>query len=225
MKLNTCINFNILYIKRNKFRKEIFIVLTNIEKVKLIEEIEERLNINLERHQLEYIFNKNNRILFTSPRRYGKDLMAAVRAIVNSLATPNRKTAILAYGDIAVRQVLELLDYVSGPLMRNKRVCFPSRVTFKNGSEILVFNGKELEQMRGYKVDEVIIQEAFMYNSSTLDVMLARSFASIIHNDGFSISLIGTPNAISSSFLYGLSTSRVWSKTMVKASDMQNENL
>lgn len=200
-------------------------MLTNKEKVILIEEIEERLGINLEREQLEYIFNKNKRILFTSPRRYGKDTMAAVRAIVNSLATPNRKTAILAYGQIAVRQVLELLEYVAGPLMYNKRVCHPSRITFDNGSEILVFNGKEIEQMIGHRVDEVIIQEAFMYNSSTLDVIINCSFASIIHSDDYSISLIGTPNPISSSVLHNLSTSRVWSTTTVKANEMLNENL
>lgn len=200
-------------------------MLTNKERVTLIEEIEERLGIDLEREQLEYIFNKNKRILFTSPRRYGKDTMAAVRAIVNSLAKPNRKTAILVHGKIAVRQAVELLEHVAGPLMYNKRVCYPSRITFDNGSEILVFNGKEIEQMRGHRVDEVIIQEAFMYNSSTLDVMIVRSFASIIHSDDYSISLIGTPNPISSSVLHNLSTSRVWSTTMVKASEMLNENL
>ena len=200
-------------------------MLTNKERVTLIEEIEERLGIDLEREQLEYIFNKNKRILFTSPRRYGKDTMAAVRAIVNSLAKPNRKTAILVHGKIAVRQAVELLEHVAGPLMYNKRVCYPSRITFDNGSEILVFNGKEIEQMRGHRVDEVIIQEAFMYNSSTLDVMIVRSFASIIHSDDYSISLIGTPNPISSSVLHNLSTSRVWSTTMVKASEMLNKNL
>ena len=62
-------------------------MLTNREKIVLIEEIEERLGINLHREQLEYIFNKNKKISFVSPRQYGKDTMAAVRVVLNSLAT------------------------------------------------------------------------------------------------------------------------------------------
>lgn len=200
-------------------------MLTNMEKVMLIEEIENRLNINLERHQLEYIFNKNKKVLFTSPRRYGKNMMAAVRAIVNSLATSNRRTIIIAHGDIAVRQALELLAYVAGPFISKKIVYYPCRIILKNGSEIYILNGKTMEQMRGCRVDEIIIQEAFMYNSSTLDIIINRSFALLMHNDNYNISLIGTPTPVSSSALHNLATSSTWHTTIIRASETSSENL
>ena len=199
-------------------------MLTNREKIALIEEIEERLGINLQREQLEYIFNKNKKISFVSPRRYGKDTMAAVRVVLNSLATSNRRTIIFAHGEMAVRQSLELIASVAGPLMDSKKVCHPSRITFNNGSDIQVINGKNIEQMRGRRADEIIIQDAFMNNSSTLYTLVNCALSLVVHNDDYSVSLIGTPNAISASFLHNISTSESWDTTIIRLNDIQREN-
>lgn len=199
-------------------------MLTNREKIALIEEIEERLGINLQREQLEYIFNKNKKISFVSPRRYGKDTMAAVRVVLNSLATSNRRTIIFAHGEMAVRQSLELIASVAGPLMDSKKVCYPSRITFNNGSDIQVINSKNTEQMRGCRADEIIIRDAFMNNSSTLNTLVNRALSLVVHNDDYSVSLIGTPNAISASFLHNISTSESWDTTIIRLNDIQREN-
>ena len=45
----------------------------------LVNTIEERLNITLTDEQLAYIFSEDQELIMTTPRRYGKDFITAIK--------------------------------------------------------------------------------------------------------------------------------------------------
>ena len=49
----------------------------------LVNTIEERLNITLTDEQLAYIFSEDQELVMTTPRRYGKDLITAIKIAVH----------------------------------------------------------------------------------------------------------------------------------------------
>lgn len=75
----------------------------------LVNMIEERLNITFTNEQLAYIFNEDADLLMTAPRRYGKNLITAVKIVLQLLLNDNYRIEYYVFQEIQLEYYMNKL--------------------------------------------------------------------------------------------------------------------
>lgn len=159
----------------------------------LVNTIEERLNITLTDEQLAYIFSEDQELIMTTPRRYGKNLITAIKIAVHLILKDNHKIGVLCSSkDIArgvyqqVKEILELLNANNQILFCSKNLC---RILMNNDSQVNMFSSDV--EIRGHRLDEAYIME-FLHRQGINDAF-NRVLISLLYKKDYRLNIIGTP--------------------------------
>lgn len=159
----------------------------------LINAIEERLNITLTDEQLAYIFSEDRELIMTTPRRYGKNLITAIKIAVHLILKDNHKIGVLCSSkDIArgvyqqVKEILELLNANNQIRFCSKNLC---RILMNNDSQVNMFSSDA--EIRGHRLDEAYIME-FLHRQGINDAF-NRVLISLLYKKDYRLNIIGTP--------------------------------
>ena len=193
----------------------------NQVEILILEVIEKKLGFEFENKQLDFIFNNKKNLLYTAPRGYGKDLITAVRAIIKSISTPRKRTAVIVGSEMQKKMIHNLIVETIGEdlIAINNTASSCYMIRLNNDSIIQIINGSHIENMRGFRVDEVIISEPFSFNSNKLDEIITRANAIMAHQNKPSLLLIGTP-ALSNETFNRLLVSPYWDRISVTINDV-----
>lgn len=172
-------------------------------KIRLVEIIEEELEIKLTVQQMQFIFSEYKLLVMTAPRRYGKDLITAIKIAVRAIMNPNVKIGVICPTNISKRmlyeQVLNMLNILINATdltaIDMTRVN-PAYIKTTSDTEIFFFSCIEDEYyvLRGYKFNEVHVMEASYYKDG--DYLLALLHASLMIIENLLLHVIGTPSMI-----------------------------
>ena len=156
----------------------------------LVNAIEERLNITLTDEQLAYIFSEDQELIMTTPRRYGKNLITAIKIAVHLILKDNHKIGVLCSSkDIArgvYQQVKEILDANNQIRFCSKNLC---RILMNNDSQVNMFSSDA--EIRGHRLDEAYIME-FLHRQGINDAF-NRVLISLLYKKDYRLNIIGTP--------------------------------
>ena len=159
----------------------------------LVNTIEERLNITLTDEQLAYIFSEDQELIMTTPRRYGKDFITAIKIAVHLILKDNHKIGVLCSSkDIArgiyqqVKEILELLNANNQIQFCSKNPC---RILMNNDSQVNMFSSDA--EIRGHRLDEAYIME-FLHRQGINDAF-NKVLISLLYKKDYRLNIIGTP--------------------------------
>lgn len=194
----------------------------NQVEILILEVIEKKLGFEFENKQLDFIFNNKTNLLYTAPRGYGKDLITAVRAIIKSISTSRKRTAVIVGSEMQKKMIHNLIVEIAGEdlIAINNTASSCYMIRLNNDSKIQIINGSHIENMRGFRVDEVIISEAFSFNNRTLNKIITMSNIIMAHLSKPSLLLIGTPSLRCTDVFNRLLTSPYWDRVSVTLDDV-----
>lgn len=194
----------------------------NQVEILILEVIEKKLGFEFENKQLDFIFNNKTNLLYTAPRGYGKDLITAVRVLIKSISTPRKRTAVIVGSEMQKKMIHNLIVEIVGEelIAVNNTASSFYMIRLNNDSIIQIINGSHIENMRGFRVDEVIISEAFSFNNRTLNEIITMSNIIMAHLSKPSLLLIGTPNLRCTDVFNRLLTSPYWDRVSVTINDV-----
>lgn len=159
----------------------------------LVNMIEERLNITFTNEQLAYIFNEDADLLMTAPRRYGKNLITAVKIVLQLLLNDNYRIGVLCISRDSARILYEQIKDLFTEINMDNQIssCNKSILTIKmhNNSQVSLFSSES--DMRGHKLNEVHIVE--FYHQSGIDNVINRARMLTARSSDYKINVIGTP--------------------------------
>lgn len=194
----------------------------NQVEILILEVIEKKLGFEFENKQLDFIFNNKTNLLYTAPRGYGKDLITAVRVLIKSISTPRKRTAVIVGSEMQKKMIHNLIVEIVGEelIAVNNTASSFYMIRLNNDSIIQIINGSHIENMRGFRVDEVIISEAFSFNNRTLNEIITMSNIIMAHLSKPSLLLIGTPSLRCTDVFNRLLTSPYWDRVSVTLDDV-----
>lgn len=194
----------------------------NQVEILILEVIEKKLGFEFENKQLDFIFNNKTNLLYTAPRGYGKDLITAVRVLIKSISTPRKRTAVIVGSEMQKKMIHNLIVEIVGEelIAVNNTASSFYMIRLNNDSIIQIINGSHIENMRGFRVDEVIISEAFSFNNRTLNEIITMSNIIMAHLSKPSLLLIGTPSLRCTDVFNRLLTSPYWDRVSVTINDV-----
>lgn len=194
----------------------------NQVEILILEVIEKKLGFEFENKQLDFIFNNKKNLLYTAPRGYGKDLITAVRVLIKSISTPRKRTAVIVGSEMQKKMIHNLIVEIVGEelIAVNNTASSFYMIRLNNDSIIQIINGSHIENMRGFRVDEVIISEAFSFNNRTLNEIITMSNIIMAHLSKPSLLLIGTPSLRCTDVFNRLLTSPYWDRVSVTLDDV-----
>lgn len=172
-------------------------------KIRLVEIIENELEIELTVQQMQFIFSEYEQLVMTAPRRYGKDLIMAIKIAVRAVMNPNTKIGVICPTDMSKRmlheQVLSMLDILINATdltAINTIHINPAYIRTTSDTEIFFFSCIEDEYhvIRGYKFNEVHVMEAAYYKEG--GYLLALLHITLIITENPLLHMIGTPSMI-----------------------------
>ena len=153
----------------------------------LVNMIEERLNITFTNEQLAYIFNEDANLLMTAPRRYGKNLITAVKIVLQLLLNDNYRIGVLCISRDSARILYEQIKDLFTEINMDNQIssCNKSILTIKmhNNSQVSLFSSES--DMRGHKVE--------FYHQSGIDNVINRARMLTARSSDYKINVIGTP--------------------------------
>lgn len=159
----------------------------------LVNAIEERLNITLTNEQLAYIFSEDQELVMTTPRRYGKDLITAIKIAVHLILKDNHKIGVLCYSKDKAKLVHQQVKEILELLNANNQIRFcsknPYRILMNNNSQVNMFSSDA--EIRGHRLDEAYIIE-FLHRQGMNDAF-NRVLMLLLHNRDYRLNIIGTP--------------------------------
>lgn len=159
----------------------------------LVNAIEERLNITLTNEQLAYIFSEDQELIMTTPRRYGKDLITAIKIAVHLILKDNYKIGVLCHSRESSKNFYEKIKEILELLNANNqiRICskIPCGIAMHNDSQVNIFSSDS--DVRGHKLDEAYIIE-FSHKQGINDAF-NRMLMVLLHNENYKLNIIGTP--------------------------------
>ena len=193
----------------------------NQVEILILEVIEKKLGFEFENKQLDFIFNNKKNLLYTAPRGYGKDLITAVRVLIKSISTPRKRTAVIVGSEMQKKMIHNLIVEIVGEelIAVNNTASSFYMIRLNNDSIIQIINGSHIENMCGFRVDEVIISEAFSFNNRTLNEIITMSNIIMAHLSKPSLLLIGTPSLSNETF-NRLLVSPYWDRISVTINDV-----
>lgn len=159
----------------------------------LVNAIEERLNITLTNEQLAYIFSEDQELIMTTPRRYGKDLITAIKIAVHLILKDNYKIGVLCHSRESSKNFYEKVKEILELLNANNqiRICskIPCGIAMHNDSQVNIFSSDS--DVRGHRLDEAYIIE-FSHKQGINDAF-NRMLMVLLHNENYKLNIIGTP--------------------------------
>lgn len=190
--------------------------------VQLLEEVENTLGFILESKQLEFIFNRNDRLICVSPRRYGKDTMMYVRLLIKSLSKPGKSFGVVGYNTMSIKmmfnKLIELFNRL-GDFIESTNL-HQYRIQLKNNAVIQFLSGKTPSSFHGKLFDELFIMEAYSYTNHDFKDIVCLGLLSITQSIEPQIVLLGTPGAGCFEEFHRLCfSSPLWSRLIITCED------
>lgn len=187
----------------------------------ILEELEQHLGFKLDNKQLDFIFNKSKRLLFTSPRKYGKDTILAIRLILRAMSKPNQRYGIISVthiqNQLLMRFIADLLSILNlNPVRRI--MSNPQVIELNNNSRIYFLSGNIINNCLGQRFNEAFIMEAYLYNDKKLKEIIQILSCCTVHEDNSQLTLIGTPG-IATKEINKLLNSSYWDKLCATLED------
>lgn len=159
----------------------------------LVNTIEERLNITLTDEQLAYIFSEDQELIMTTPRRYGKNLITAIKIAVHLILKDNHKIGVLCSSKDIARGVYQQVKEILELLNANNQIRFcsknPCRILMNNDSQVDMFSSDA--EIRGHRLDEAYIME-FLHRQGINDAF-NKVLISLLYKKDYRLNIIGTP--------------------------------
>lgn len=161
----------------------------------LVNMIEERLNITFTNEQLAYIFNEDANLLMTAPRKYGKDLITAVKIALQLLLNDDYRIGVLCTSKETARMLYEQIKDLFTRINMDNQIssCNKSILTIRmhNNSQVSLFSSES--DMRGHRLNEAYIVE--FCHQSGIDTAINRARMLTAHSSDYKINVIGTPTS------------------------------
>lgn len=175
----------------------------NEVKIRLIDNLEKQLGIHLQPKQLEFLFSDASVTILTAPRRYGKDTISAIKIALTILENEQYKIGVILPNKILCQLFFDKLKDIFDimlPGFIKKATKNPRRLEAINGSLVSIFY--ENNQMKGHRLHEAYILEFYDLRDflDTYNILTV----SLLWNTNYKINLIGTPEVITSDFVYEL---------------------
>lgn len=165
----------------------------------LIEKLERELGIHLETKQLEYLFNDDTILLLLTPRKYGKDMLTAMRIAIKMIEQPGIRIGIafpaLNMANHFQDKVIEMLnilmhDFPVDTITRN--IKNPHMIELSNKSSLHLISAINFEsRMCGCRFNESYIMEPTCMKNP-IEVYELMSCARLEFEDGKTI-VLSTP--------------------------------
>lgn len=133
----------------------------------LIEKLERGLGIHLETKQLEYLFNEDENLLLLTPRRYGKDMLTAMRIAIKMIEKPGVRIGVAVpvtfMANTLQEKIKEMLDILlcNYPLVSiTANTKNPNHLQLSNKSHVYMIAGYDFNaRVCGQRFEEVYIME------------------------------------------------------------------
>lgn len=164
----------------------------NEVKIRLINNLENRLGIHLQPKQLEFLFSNAPVTTLTAPRKYGKDTITAIKIALSILENEQYRIGVVlpsrATCSMFFDKLKEIFDIML-PGFIKKASKNPSRIETINGSLVSIFY--ESNEMRGHRLHEAYILE--FYHLRDFSDIYNTLCVCLLWNVEHKMNMIGTP--------------------------------
>lgn len=166
----------------------------------LVDKLERELQIHLENKQLDYLFNNDTVLLFLTPRKYGKDMLTAMRIAIKMIEQPGVRIGVAIPTLNMAGMLQEKVNSMLEILLREFPVDLiesntknPCRIQLSTRSMVYFLPARDFQyNMCGHKFNETYIMEPTCIKNAK-EVYELMSCARLEDENGKTI-VISTPS-------------------------------